>query len=135
MTKVWESFTGYGTHDRYLAAKLKFLKNEIKKWGATDYPKEVKELHRLKLRIQKLDVASESRELSKSESKERRLVFHKIAEQDKIATLDVKQKARIRGIVDSDVKTRFFHSFVNSKQQKKSYPRAGYKWNVEHKRR
>lgn len=28
MFSSWENYTGYGTADRYLAAKLKFLKNE-----------------------------------------------------------------------------------------------------------
>ncbi|XP_023728961.1 uncharacterized protein LOC111876645 [Lactuca sativa] len=118
VTKAWESFVGYGTHDRYLAAKLKFFKNEIKKWRVVDYPNEVKELHTLKLKLQELDVAYESRELYESEIEERRVMFQKIVEHEKIVALDAKQKAMIRWAINGDENTSFFHSFVNIKQQK-----------------
>ncbi|KAL7598934.1 hypothetical protein Lser_V15G26688 [Lactuca serriola] len=55
VSRAWSSFVGYGAPDAYLAAKLKNLKNELKKWRAIDHPKEVMELKTLKLKLQEID--------------------------------------------------------------------------------
>ncbi|XP_023733832.1 uncharacterized protein LOC111881667 [Lactuca sativa] len=41
---TWSRFVGYGTPDAYLAAKLKFLKNVIRKWRKEACKRESKEL-------------------------------------------------------------------------------------------
>lgn len=47
---------GYDASDIYMMAKLKFLKDRIKEWRATDHPKEVKEMQELKRRIHEIDL-------------------------------------------------------------------------------
>nr|KAJ0199276.1 hypothetical protein LSAT_V11C600300440 [Lactuca sativa] len=53
--QAWHNFKGFGTPNQFLAAKLKFLKNEIKKWRAKDYPSELLELKRIKERVHAID--------------------------------------------------------------------------------
>lgn len=53
---AWEKFRGYSTPDAYLAAKLRYLKREIKIWRANDYPREMKEFKELKERTHKLEI-------------------------------------------------------------------------------
>nr|KAJ0219345.1 hypothetical protein LSAT_V11C300135580 [Lactuca sativa] len=93
--EAWEKFMGYGNPDAYLAAKFRFLKNEIKKWRAMDHPKETEELLKLKSKVQELDIAAENNPLSELELQERRLGVQMIVELEKLAVLDLKQKARI----------------------------------------
>ena len=114
----WERFNGYGNPDAYLAAKLRYLKNEIKKWRAKDHPKETEELMKLKHRVYELDITAETTRLSEVELEERRIGVQRIAELEKLAVLDLKQKARIRWTIDGDENTRFFHGYVNNKKSK-----------------
>lgn len=52
---AWEGFKGFGNADTYLAAKLRHLKEEIRKWRRTKYIKEKKELIYIKETIHKLE--------------------------------------------------------------------------------
>lgn len=113
-----EKFRGYGNPDAYLAAKFQFLKNELKKWKARDHPKVMEELLKLKHSLHDLDIVAESKSLTESEIVERRLGFQRITELEKLAVLDLKQKARLRWTVDGDENTRFFHGYVNNKKSK-----------------
>lgn len=46
-TSAWINFVGYGTPDMILAAKLRYLKKEIKKWRAINHPQETVDLGNL----------------------------------------------------------------------------------------
>lgn len=115
---AWENFRGYGTPGRYLLAKLKSLKGEIRKWRSSDHPKEVLELQKLKTDLQKFDQEAEQKTLSSNDLSRRRFCMQRIGELEKMAALDIKQKARVKWLVDGDENTRFFHGFVNNKIQK-----------------
>nr|KAJ0203968.1 hypothetical protein LSAT_V11C500292530 [Lactuca sativa] len=116
--KAWEEFRGFGTPDMFLKAKLKFLKNEIKKWRATEYPKEMAELQEIKRRVQEIDLLAEERTLTEQEICEMRTNFQKIAEMEKAAVLDIKQRAKIKWLIDGDENSAFFHGLVNNKKRK-----------------
>lgn len=92
----WSKFVGFGTPDAYFAAKLKFLKAELRKWRAKEYPRELKDLTDLKSKIHNLDLLVESRSVNNAERVERREGFQRILELEKLATLDLKQKSRIK---------------------------------------
>ncbi|KAL4589627.1 hypothetical protein LXL04_002535 [Taraxacum kok-saghyz] len=114
---IWNNFRGYGAPDAYLAAKLRYLKTELKKWRASDFPKEEEELKKAKERLSDLDMAADQRVLSEIETTERRDSFQKIAEIEKMKTMDLKQRSRIKWAVDGDENTRFFHGYVNNKKR------------------
>lgn len=58
------------------------------------------------------------RQLSEMEINERRSGIHKIVEMEKLATLDLKQKSRIKWVIDRDENISFFHGYVNNKHKK-----------------
>ncbi|XP_023737696.1 uncharacterized protein LOC111885684 [Lactuca sativa] len=114
---AWVEFRGFGTPDMYLKSKLKFLKDEIRKWRATDYLKELQELQETKRRVHELELAAEERTLSDTKITERRAGFKKIAELEKYAVSDIKQRAKVKWAVDGDENSYFFHGFVNNKKR------------------
>lgn len=101
-----------------MAAKLRFHKNELKKWRARDHPREMDELMKLKRRLHELNTTVESNRLSDAEMLERILGMQRIRELEKLAILDLKQKARIKWTIDGDENTRFFEGYVNNKKSK-----------------
>ncbi|KAI3506473.1 hypothetical protein L1887_28832 [Cichorium endivia] len=115
---TWAKFRGFGTPDRYLMAKLKFLKNEIRKWRALEHLKETGALQGAKNRMEEIDKIAETRDLSLSELADRKDCFQKLVEFEKIASCDLKQRARLKWSIDGDENTKFFHAFVNNKKQK-----------------
>ncbi|XP_023763810.1 uncharacterized protein LOC111912319 [Lactuca sativa] len=72
---TWKEFEGYGAPNMYLMAKMKFLKNRIRGWRATDHPKEVNEILETKKRIHELDLLADDRLLSEEEINERKAGF------------------------------------------------------------
>lgn len=104
--------------DMYMMAKLKYLKNGIKIWRATDQPKEVIELQETKRRVHEIDLIAEERMLSEEEISERRSDFQKIAKMERFLVDDIKQRAKIKWVTDGDENSAFFHGFVNNKKRK-----------------
>ncbi|KAL7604801.1 uncharacterized protein LOC111915298 [Lactuca sativa] len=76
------------------------------------------ELLKLKHRLHDLDTINESKTLSELEIVERSLGIQRITELEKLAILDLKQKARLRWTVDGDKNTHFFHGYINNKKSK-----------------
>nr|KAJ0226270.1 hypothetical protein LSAT_V11C100034450 [Lactuca sativa] len=81
-------------------------------------PKEVKELQEIKRRVREIDLLAEERILTEQEICGRRTSFQKIAEIEKAAALDIKQRAKIKWLIDRDENLAFFHGFVNNKRRK-----------------
>lgn len=55
VSDAWNQFMGFGTSDAYFAAKLRFLKNSIKKWRKEEIQKEMKELSDTKFLVKDLE--------------------------------------------------------------------------------
>lgn len=58
---------------------------------------------------------AESRQLTNHEIDERAMVSSRISELERMASLDLRQKARIKSVVDGDENSRFFHGYVNNR--------------------
>lgn len=63
----WNNFTGYGTPDQYLAAKLRHVKDALRKWRATEHPKEEAALIKFRKEVEWLDHEAESGTLNPEE--------------------------------------------------------------------
>ena len=57
VSKSWRYFDGVGAPDRYLSNKLKFLKDEIRRWRSIESEKENKAFIDLKEKVINLDLA------------------------------------------------------------------------------
>nr|KAJ0218199.1 hypothetical protein LSAT_V11C300109140 [Lactuca sativa] len=97
---AWNQFMGYGTPDAYLAAKLRFLKELIKKWRKEEGKKETKVFSDTKNMVNELEKLAEFRPLTTME------------------TMYLKQKAKIKWTVDGDENTKFFHGYINNKNMR-----------------
>lgn len=64
---AWNQFMGYGTPDAYLAAKLRFLKELIKKWRKEEGKKETKVFSDTKNMVNELEKLAEFRPLTTME--------------------------------------------------------------------
>ena len=78
----------------------------------------MKELQEIKRRVREIDLLAEERILTEQEICGRRTSFQKIAEIEKAAALDIKQRAKIKWLIDRDENLAFFHGFVNNKRRK-----------------
>lgn len=114
----WNNFVGYGTPDMYLAAKLRHIKKGLKNWRAKEHPREEGELLRLKKRVHQLDIDAESRQLTEQEIMERTSGYKSIIELEKIRSMDLRQKSRIKWAIDGDENTSFFHGIINKNNRK-----------------
>ncbi|KAL7614622.1 hypothetical protein Lser_V15G08580 [Lactuca serriola] len=92
----WDSFRGFGTADRILAAKLKHVKNAIRDWN----------------------LIVESCILSEVERRARQEGVHKIMEIEQLIKLDLQQKAKIKWVKDGDENSRFFHGCLKHRNRK-----------------
>ena len=75
----WSGFRGFGLPDSYLAAKLRFLKSNIRKWRQETHQKESVDMETAMARVADLEKATESRSLSSQEQQDYLAGMHKIA--------------------------------------------------------
>nr|KAJ0196777.1 hypothetical protein LSAT_V11C700381330 [Lactuca sativa] len=114
----WSRFVGYGNPDAYLAAKLKFLKNVIRKWRKEACKIESKELDGWISMVKNFEKQAETRPLTDVEIGKWNEGIKKIEELERLKTMDLKQKARIKWTIDGDENSKFFHGFINSKNRR-----------------
>lgn len=118
VSRAWAEFRGFGCADSFLAAKLRFLKAEIKKWRDSNFDKENGELIECRSKIAQIDTNAELRPLLAHEIGNRSKYLSKIIEIEKVRAMDMKQKAKVKWLVDGDENTSFFHRFVNNQNRR-----------------
>lgn len=100
VTDAWLRFEGYGNAHKYLAAKFKFLKNEIIRWKLETRKEEEWESITIKTNIAHIEKESESHNLTTDELQSRACGLQRLQEIEKMVTLDLKQKAHIEWSID-----------------------------------
>lgn len=63
VTKAWSEFRGYGGADSFIAAKLRYLKKNIKKWKEADHTREASEIQAIKKKMEEIDALAKTRDL------------------------------------------------------------------------
>ncbi|XP_022040278.1 uncharacterized protein LOC110942824 [Helianthus annuus] len=108
------TFKFNGAADVGLATKLRWIKYRVRDW-VSNYKKvqDGEYVEKLKM-LENLDMVAESRDLSPDEVDQRGDCKRFILEVDRLKTLDLKQKSRVRWAVDGDENTAYFHGVVNA---------------------
>lgn len=114
----WNNFRGYGTPDAYLAAKLRFLKESIKKWIRDVEQEEKKMYNDNMVLIKDFEKLVMSTPLSPAEVEGWNSGIKKISKWERFKVLDLKHKARIKWTVDGDENNKFFHGYINCKNRR-----------------
>ncbi|KAL4592069.1 hypothetical protein LXL04_005050 [Taraxacum kok-saghyz] len=118
---AWNSFKGFGSPNMFLKSKLKFVKNRIRNWKKADSIEESKILKSTKSKILEIEKDAESRNLSEAEISERRECKNKISELDRMAKLDLQQKAKINGLPTVMKTQPSFTAWSKAKTEKTDY--------------
>lgn len=120
--KAMSKFRGYGSADLYLAAKLRYVKEAIKKWKRETTILTELEACQHRKTIETLDLLAESRRLTADENHNRNMAFQKLIDLERISVRDLKQKARVkarvRWAIDGDENSKFFHGYINNRNRK-----------------
>ncbi|KAK9058243.1 hypothetical protein SSX86_023083 [Deinandra increscens subsp. villosa] len=101
--------------DRKIQLKLQAIKKDLKKWWAETKKEEDKELKELKVKLDGLETAAESRALLGGEKEDRLEWKKRIKDLEQMAISDIKQKAKVKWAVDGDENSKFFHGVVNAR--------------------
>ncbi|KAI3821231.1 hypothetical protein L1987_08792 [Smallanthus sonchifolius] len=114
----WASKSVKGRPDYVLSKKLTILKNEIRAWCI----KKKMELEQDEAEIEKqiitLEKKVENMGLSEPEKDKMILMKKKRVEMENKKKLDLKQRARIKWLVDGDENSAFFHGVINGKKRR-----------------
>lgn len=88
---------GFGTHDMFLKAKLKYVRKKIGIWRNSYSNEEANLLSQLKERIDQIEEVVESRNLTDAKISKRKENMIIICELERFAKLDLQQKEKSDG--------------------------------------
>ncbi|KAJ9542202.1 LOW QUALITY PROTEIN: hypothetical protein OSB04_028708 [Centaurea solstitialis] len=100
-----------------LSRKLRYLKTHIKEWIAKSRKAADDECNTLKHKIGAIDLLAELNTMDDNTAKERVKYTARLNDLLADKLRDIKQKAKVRWLVDGDDNTRFFHGIVNKKMK------------------
>ncbi|XP_024995944.1 uncharacterized protein LOC112529100 [Cynara cardunculus var. scolymus] len=115
---AWNSIKCRSTADVTLAAKLRTVKGAIKKWKVEVLYKEKSSIEEIKKKIDDLETKAESSPLSDAEIEDRKNWKAEAKHLEYANTLDLKQRARVKWVIDGDENSSFFHGVVNANRNR-----------------
>lgn len=117
---AWNQGFVEGPPDVVFKEKLKALKPRIKDWRRTDFNRVSGKMEAPKTLFLSLDKLAEERNLSFDERTRWQTAKIEFLKERRLASKDLKQKARIRWAIEGDKNSRFFHATVKAKRNANS---------------
>ncbi|KAJ0570205.1 putative RNA-directed DNA polymerase [Helianthus annuus] len=112
--QIGPTFRFEGSSDLLLATKLKWIKFRMKQW-VTNHKASKEGTYKANIdQLEALELLSETRDLTPNELELRAECKDLIIKEDKLRSMDLQQKARVRWAVDGDENTRYFHGVINA---------------------
>ncbi|GJY32359.1 RNA-directed DNA polymerase, eukaryota [Tanacetum coccineum] len=99
-----------------LVTKLKHLKVEIRKWTKEKTVKSVNIKKGLKTKLADIDHSLDKGEASSNSLEERMRIMSKLADLEKIDSLELAQKAKIKWSIEGDENSKYFHGIINKQR-------------------
>ncbi|GKD43997.1 RNA-directed DNA polymerase, eukaryota, reverse transcriptase zinc-binding domain protein, partial [Tanacetum coccineum] len=104
----------------YLHEKLKFIKYRLKIWNSKFKKNEVNRKKEAIALLQDIDHKIDSFVASDSEKETRLQLLHEIHNIDRMESMDLFQKARIKWDIEGDENTKFFHSIIKQNRRRQA---------------
>nr|GEU50867.1 RNA-directed DNA polymerase, eukaryota [Tanacetum cinerariifolium] len=119
----WNSFGQHDNRKRLLShEKLKGLKDKIKVWLRDTKNTERRHKEEVLVALKNLEIKIDSITASSEDRVSRTKLLYEINKIDKLETLDLHQKSRIKWDVEGDENFKFFHGLVNQIRRTNSIP-------------
>ncbi|GJT78022.1 RNA-directed DNA polymerase, eukaryota [Tanacetum coccineum] len=96
--------------------KLRFLKEKIRKWNCLYKESKNCGMRNLKVELNSLDSAIDKGDGTDSLTNRRMEVVQLIQEMEKVETLEVAQKAKIKWAIEGDENSKYYHGVLNKKR-------------------
>ncbi|XP_024964818.1 uncharacterized protein LOC112505099 [Cynara cardunculus var. scolymus] len=102
---------------KFFMSKLKNLKLRIKSWKIGVNKDKTEQENSLKRSLDSFDIKVENTTLSMEEISSRKDILMKIKAMEENKVKELKQKARLRWVVDGEENSSFFHGIVNANRR------------------
>ncbi|GJV73341.1 RNA-directed DNA polymerase, eukaryota [Tanacetum coccineum] len=101
---------------RRMMGKLKFLKNKIRDWNKTNMLSVKNIKAQYKIDLEAVDSIIDNGKGTAEDVKKRVEIVNKLQGIDKVNSLEVAQKAKVKWAVEGDENSSFFHGMLNKKR-------------------
>ncbi|GJS67055.1 putative RNA-directed DNA polymerase, eukaryota, reverse transcriptase zinc-binding domain protein [Tanacetum coccineum] len=101
---------------KILMGKLKYLKKSIREWNKSSMVCRNNIKAQYKKDLEAVDLIIDSGQGVEEDIRNRSDIIHKIQHCDKIDSLEMVQKAKVKWAVEGDENTKFFHGMLNKKR-------------------
>ncbi|KAJ0482819.1 putative RNA-directed DNA polymerase [Helianthus annuus] len=114
VNQLCAQFQFSGPADLGLGVKIKWVKKKAREWVLNQKKQQDGQYVMNLNKLEALEIVAESRDWTEEELATRTNCKKFILEADRLKTMDIKQKSRVKWAVDGDENTAYFHGIMNA---------------------